>query len=140
MRIHHIGYLCKDINKTEEGFLELGYLRVSSPVYDPVRQCNISFLKKDGYNIELVNPVTKDSPIFPLLEKYKDSPYHFCYEVADLEKKTKDLLESDYFILKEKEIAPALDERNVVFLYKKGVGMIELLETIRNEKETYGND
>lgn len=128
MKIHHVGYLSKNLENTEKGFFELGYMRCTPPIYDNIRQCNISFIEKDGYVIELVNPASEGSPIFPLLAKYKDSPYHFCYEVEDLESETKRLLATDYFILQEKEVAPALDSRHVVFLYKKGVGMIELLE------------
>ncbi len=130
MKIHHIGYLVKNIEKSEKEFTKLGYIVEREAVYDSIRDCNISFLKNGEYRVELVNPASNCSPIFSLLEKYKDSPYHICYEVDGLEKIVEQFLEGGYFILKDVEKAPALDNRNVVFLYKKNLGMIEVLEQL----------
>lgn len=85
MRVHHVGYLVKRIERAEEIFSTLGYGRVTQTVLDPIRNVDISFWEKDGYVIELVCPKSEDSVVAGLIKKYKNTPYHICYESDDLE-------------------------------------------------------
>jgi len=61
MKIHHIGYLVKSMEKAQKTFTELGYRIEQETVYDDYRQIDICFLEKDGYRIELVCPGTATS-------------------------------------------------------------------------------
>jgi len=57
------------------------------------------------------------------------SPYHICYTVADIELTVKELRRQQKFVLVAKPVpACALENKRVAFLYKKEVGLIELLE------------
>lgn len=56
LKIHHIGYLVKKIEKAKKSFEALGYLVEQDTVYDDIRKVNICFLVKDGYRVELVSP------------------------------------------------------------------------------------
>ena len=53
LKIHHIGYLVKKIDKAKNTFESLGYLTRQDTVYDDIRKVNICFVEKDGYLIEL---------------------------------------------------------------------------------------
>ncbi len=128
MKVHHVGYLVKDAVKSKDEFMKLGYSVKQDVVYDETRDCNIAFLELDGFLIELVQPVSEKSPVYQLLNKYRDVPYHVCYETDDLECEVTHLLKNDYFIVREAEVSMPLNNRQVVFLCKKGVGMIELME------------
>ena len=55
-KIHHIGYLVKNIEKASKLFLTLGYQVEQDTVYDNYRGVDIRFLNKDGYRVELVAP------------------------------------------------------------------------------------
>ncbi len=128
MKIHHVGYLAKNIEKTRKKLLELGYT-VEKPVkYDEIRQINIEFLVNGDYRVELIQPMSEESPMYPLLKRFKNAPYHFCYEVADLDASVEELSSKGYTVIQEPEIAPCIEEKRVVFLNNISMGIIELVE------------
>ena len=128
LKIHHIGYLVKNLTKSLSLFSAFGYRVTKDRVYDAIRGINICFMEKDGYMIELVEPVEKDSVVSNLRKKIGNGPYHICYEVGNLAEAVKEL-EEDHFVVWEKaEVAPALDDRRVIFLLHAQMGLIELLE------------
>ena len=69
MKIHHIGYLVRKIDRAIQEFGDLGYQVLQETVYDDYRQVQICFMEKDGYVIELVSPTTKTSVVRDLLKK-----------------------------------------------------------------------
>ncbi len=127
LKIHHIGYLVKKIEKAKKTFEALGYLVEQDTVYDDIRKVDICFLVKDGYRVELVSPVSEDSVVSGLLKKYKNTPYHICYEAEDPEAAYQKLTENGFAAIDTPTPAPALDGRNVVFLISPVIGMIELI-------------
>ena len=131
LKIHHIGYLVKKIEKAKKTFEALGYSTEQDIIYDDIRKVNICFLVKDGYRVELVSPVSEDSVVSGLIKKYKNSPYHICYETPDLDKDLSLLTNEGFTAIDTPTPAPALENRRVVFLMNASIGMIELLETNR---------
>ncbi|MCR4943719.1 MAG: VOC family protein [Clostridium sp.] len=128
MKIHHVGYLVKKIEKAIRAFEGLGYNLIQDVILDEYRQVNICFLKKDGYVVELVSPISKESVVADLLKKIGNTPYHICYEVEDMKKELDSLLEQHYVLCSDLHRAIAIDNRNVCFLIHPYLGMIELLE------------
>lgn len=128
LKVHHIGYLVKKINAAIKEFAKLGYTIYLDTVYDDIRKVNICFMEKDGYVVELVSPTDSESVVAGLLKKYKNSPYHICYETQNLEKELALLTENGYTAIDTPTPAPALEGRRVVFLMNASLGMIELLE------------
>lgn len=127
LSVHHIGYLVKKIEKAKQAFLSLGYQVEQEIVYDDIRKVDICFLSKDGYRIELVSPAAETSVVAGLMKKYKNSPYHICYETADFEAALTELTAGGFIAIDTPTPAPALDGRDVVFLTNASMGMIELL-------------
>lgn len=132
LKIHHIGYLVKKIEKAKTTFEALGYLARQDTIYDGIRKVNICFLEKDGYLIELVSPVSDDSVVAGLMKKYKNSPYHICYETDNLETAFADLCAGGFTAIDAPTPAPAIDGREVVFLTSPNIGMVELLAPQEN--------
>lgn len=128
LKIHHIGYLVKNIAKTKTLFTEIGYSVEKDTTYDNFRDVDICFLIKDGYRIELVSPRTSSSVVGELRKKIGNSPYHICYEVDNLENAIEELGQKRFVLWEEPQIAPAIDGRRVAFLVNGQMGMIELLE------------
>lgn len=128
LKIHHIGYLVKKMEEAILAFQHLGYTVRQETAYDGIRRIHICFMEKDGYLIELVSPAESDSVVSGLLKKYKNSPYHICYETQDLDKELALLTAGGYTAIDAPTPAPALDGRRVVFLMNPFLGMIELLE------------
>ena len=128
LKIHHIGYLVKKMDAAIQSFENLGYQTVQGAVYDNIRKVNICFMEKDGCQIELVSPASEDSVVSGLIKRYKNSPYHICYETENFDKDYQTLTENGFLTIDTPTPAPALQNREVVFLTHASMGMIELLK------------
>lgn len=129
LKVHHIGYLVKKIEPAIHSFQNLGYEITQHTVYDEIRKVNICFMAKDGYCIELVSPASEDSVVSGLLKKFRNSPYHICYETTHFEEDYQRLTGEGFLSIDTPTPAPALQNRKVVFLTSRDLGMIELLES-----------
>ena len=123
MKIHHVGYLTKDLRASEKAFLKLGYEVEFPAAFDSLRDITITY-----YRVELIEPLGPNSPVYGLLKKYKNTPYHFCYEVTDLEEAVAELEAQGYYVIQAPLEAPCIEKRRVVFLMGADMGMIEVVE------------
>lgn len=128
MKIHHIGYLVKKIEKAAAAFEAMGYVREGGMTHDEYRKVDILFLEKDGYRIELVSPYAPDSVVAGLIKTYKNAPYHICYETEDFAAELAALENGGCVRMDEPAPAPAIGGRRVTFLMHAAMGMLELLE------------
>jgi methylmalonyl-CoA/ethylmalonyl-CoA epimerase len=128
MRIHHVGYVVKDITKAMEAHVALGFTTTSEVTHDRLRQADIVFLENGGYRIELVQPTGPESVAWTPLKRLGPGPYHVCYESEDLVADESRLADLGFVRLRPAEPAPALGDRNVLFLMGRHTGMIELVE------------
>ena len=129
MKVHHVGFLSKNLAKSQARFEELGFEIETEKKYDEIRKVNIAFLKNGDYRVELIEPVSEDSPMYPLLKRFKNTPYHFCYETGNLEESIEELTKKGFTVIQEPEIAPCIEGRRVVFLNNISSGIIELVES-----------
>ena len=127
MKVHHVGYLVKKLDKAAEEFEKLGFVRQGDLTNDTYLKVDILFLEKDGYVVELVSPNAPDSVVSGLIKTYKNAPYHICYESADFQADLEQLTQNGYVQIDQPAPAPAIGNRNVVFLMNSRLGMIELL-------------
>lgn len=132
MKIHHVGYLVKNIDKSLTDFVKLGYKKESEIIHDEFRKINICFLVNGDYRIEFVEPTEECEFLKNLIKKIGVGTYHLCYESDDFEKDVKNLTENGYIIAQEKAEAVAIDKKNVVFLYSRNAGLIEIIDNKRN--------
>ena len=128
LTIHHIGYLVKKIVPAIRSFEALGFQVAREVTRDDIREVDICFLEKDGYRVELVSPYSATSVVAGLLKKYKNCPYHICYETSHFEEALEELTSHGYVMMGSATPAPAIDQHPVVFLMNASLGMIELLD------------
>ncbi len=128
MKINHIGYLVKNLDKSLNAFLKLGYKIKQKTILDEYRQIKICFIEKNGYVIELVTPISKTSIVSKLIKKIGNSAYHICYETDDILSEMKNLENSGYILCSELHQAIAFQNRRVCFYLNPYLGIIELLE------------
>lgn len=128
MKIHHIGYLVKDIAKAVNKFEKLGYICNQDVVYDSIRDVNITFIKNGDYVVELVAPQSPASVVAELYKKFRNTPYHICYETADLDRDVATLQQDGFVLINTPAPAIAFGNRRVAFLMNAMIGMIELVE------------
>ncbi len=128
MRVHHVGYLVKRLEKARNGFSSLGFQAAGEAVYDGCRDIDILFMEKDGWLVELVSPRSEASVVAKLIKTYKNAPYHLCYEADDFLAELAELEKSGFTKIDSPAPAPALDGRRVCFLMSPHIGLVELLE------------
>lgn len=128
MKINHVGYIVKNLDKSLNAFLKLGYKIKQKTILDEYRQIKICFIEKNGYVIELVTPISKTSVVSKLIKKIGNSAYHICYETDDILSEMKNLENSGYILCSELHQAIAFQNRRVCFYLNPYLGIIELLE------------
>lgn len=128
LKIDHIGYLVKKIDRAAVMFEGLGFKCASQKTHDQIRHIDIVFMEKDGYNIELVSPYDEESVVSGLAKNVKNSPYHICYLSDDFTNDLNKLCQNGFAMIGEPLEAPAFNGKKVVFLVSYIMGMIELLE------------
>lgn len=125
---HHIGYLVKNMNESIKQFKILGYQLTNETITDQMRQIYITFLCKDGYRVELIQPISETSVVAGLMKKHKNSPYHICYTSDCFIEDTGYLTSHGYLAIDEPLAAPACDGHNVQFFIHPELGMIEIMD------------
>lgn len=68
MRVDHIGYAVKDMERARKAFEALGYV-FEDIVVDEARNVYICFGEDDSQRIELVSPISQGSPVDEVLNK-----------------------------------------------------------------------
>ena len=128
MRIDHIGYAVKNIDKAISSMEALGY-SFKPVVEDADRNIYISFGELDGYKVELVSPRGMGiSPIDTVLLKNGSTPYHICYRSKTIEEDIACLEKNNFKVIVPLASAIAFDYKRVAFMYSTSVGLIEIVE------------
>ena len=125
---HHIGYATTDISLSASAFERMGYLR--GPVFnDPLQRTLICFLTKNGEpSLELVQPADETSSVNKIVSARGVTPYHLCYETADIDTAFDELTEEGFIPLFRPVEAVAFGGRRICYFFKKEVGYLELVE------------
>lgn len=131
LKVHHIGYAVPSIDTALEEFAALGWRKCGGTTDDCSRQVRIAFMERDGYRVELVAPLSAESPIHKMLQKGSGTPYHFCYEVDNMEMAESELKKMKFIPFRKASAAPAIGGRRVEFFFAKNVGVFELVESTK---------
>ncbi|MCW6077019.1 VOC family protein [Clostridium sporogenes] len=135
MKISHIGYAVKDIDISVDEFKKLGFKKIKEKVVDKKRNVIIQFMDNKGCCIELIAPLDEESPVKNILKKLGDMPYHICYETNNIVEKIDELKRDKYFLIEHPSNAIGMEGNQVAFLYKKNVGIIELVQISKSLKD-----
>lgn len=137
MIIHHIAVATHDIELVLPVYRSLGYTPGDITV-DAHRNVRICFVSNVHTRLELVQSLGDNSPVSGILQKNpQDSVYHVCYEVHNLQDACSELKKSGFTRISPIEAAPAIDNRNVAFLFHSQLGVIELVEDYPDETVHY---
>lgn len=127
MRIDHIGYAVKNIDKARKSMEALGYV-FEETIADYERNIFLCFGELAGYRIELVAPMGEGSPVDMHLTKIGPTPYHICYRSSSIEEEIEKLKASRFKVSIPLTPAVAFGGKRIVFLYSLSAGLIEIVE------------
>ena len=125
MKLHHIGYIVKDISNYEKNLL---YEEKIKEIIDPVQNSKLALYKNySSCFIELVQPINPQSFNYNFLEKFGEQYHHLCYTVGSKEEMEgiSDRMKMIFF----KGPLPAIlfDNKEIYFYYSRNKTIIEFL-------------
>ena len=128
MKVHHIGYAVKDIQKGIGLFKVLGFEKSGDNLEDLNRKVSLQLMKNNNLIIELVAPIGKESPLTSFIERSGSAPYHFCFEIDDIEKEIVHLRKQKFTLIESIKPAQLFGKSKVAFLFNPHIGLIEIIE------------
>jgi methylmalonyl-CoA/ethylmalonyl-CoA epimerase len=131
-RLRHVGVAVPTLGPTTEMLSTLfGYKVVSGPFDDPIQKVSVNFLatsKNDAAEIELIAPLSDDSPIASMLAKSSGAAYHLCFETTDIEQALVHAKSNGCIIVSPPAPAVAFDGRRIAWIYTRSRQLFELVE------------
>lgn len=125
MKLHHIGIIVKDINKSIGLYKKLGYRQVGETVIDNIQKNIVAFMQlSQAPLIELIEPVDGSSSVI----NFKCGYHHLCFE-EDVNENVRESFGKLKIgkIFTQPILAPALDFREIVFAYLYNEMLIEII-------------
>jgi len=131
MRLHHLGFVVRDIAATMPGFLRSMAAAWDSQIFaDPNQKVRVAFLttRTGDPQVELIEPAGDDSPVLRFLNEKGGGLHHACYEVSDLEQELRDFKSRGALIVKRPKPAVAFQGRRIAWVLTPERLLVELLE------------
>ncbi|HXC96672.1 MAG TPA: VOC family protein [Edaphobacter sp.] len=131
-KLMHVGVAVPKLDPAAENLSKLfGYRVVSGPFDDPIQKVTVNFLTtapNDAVEIELIAPLTEDSPIRAMLNKNGGGAYHLCFETANLDEALKHATSNGCMIVSQPAPAVAFCGRRIAWIYTGAKQLFELVE------------
>ena len=132
-KLLHVGVAVPALGPATETLQSLfGYRVISGPFDDPIQKVTVNFLTQadtDSAEIELIAPLTDDSPIKSMLSKGSGGAYHLCFETSDMEKALAHATSRGCIIVSQPAPAVAFGGRRIAWIYTKTRQLFELVES-----------
>jgi methylmalonyl-CoA/ethylmalonyl-CoA epimerase len=135
MNLHHIGVATNDIMtgiRHHEDFFNIH--PVTEIVEDPIQKVLVVLLSAPsvgGPQIELIQPVSDDSPVSNMLKR-GTSLYHLCFEVEDIEAALLEARTRGALVISGPAPAELFKGRKIAFIYGPDHYVVEFLEVQRS--------
>lgn len=124
---HHVGMACRDIASEASDLRALGYCDESDDIVDPIQRVRIRFMVGMGPRIELIQPLTPDSPVQGLIKR-GTKYYHLAFETSQFKEMIAQLEKHDYRAITDVVPAVAFSMRSIVFMISPTMSIVELIE------------
>jgi len=127
-KINHFSIAVKDIQKFADLYSTLFGIRFTLPELLKTQNAYLSFGETEGAKLELISPVSEDSPVWKFLDKRGEGLHHVCFEVENLEQSLQSLKSKGVEIIGEPSEGGT--GKKIVFLHPRNTGgiLIELKE------------
>jgi methylmalonyl-CoA/ethylmalonyl-CoA epimerase len=131
-KLLHVGVAVPSLGPTTELLSALfGYRVMSGPFDDPIQKVTVNFLSKsddDVAEIELIAPITEDSPIRSMLAKDGGGAYHLCFETSDIDAALVHAKKHGCIVVSAPVPAVAFQGRRIAWIYTRSRQLFELVE------------
>jgi len=131
-KIEHIGIAVRNLEQSNSLFAKIfGKPPYKTEVVES-EGVSTSFFMTGDNKVELLEATNTESPIAKFIEKRGEGIHHIAFDVEDIKAEMM-RLESEGFVLLNKEPKPGADNKLVCFLHPKGTNgvLIELCQEIK---------
>jgi methylmalonyl-CoA/ethylmalonyl-CoA epimerase len=118
---HHVGLVVHSLTKTDV---------TCSVTVDPLQQVGVAFVSLHGLSVELIEPVTDNSPVRQSLLK-GCRLLHLCYEVNDVEVAIKNSMQHGFCCIARPKPAVAFENRLIAWVFSPVWGLYEFVQRQR---------
>jgi len=136
-KLLHVGVAVPSLETTTKSLESIfGYRVVSGPFDDPIQKVTVNFLaqgESDVAEIELITPLSEDSPVHAMLKKGSGGAYHLCFETTDIEAALMHAKDNGCIIVSQPVPAVAFQGRRIAWFYTPARQLFELVEASRPE-------
>ena len=144
LSLAHIGWAVESIEDAIKDLSVLGFSPTCGVCIDEARKVKLALVSDSRSNtIELVAPMAEDSPVSEILKKNGPTPYHICFTAEvehDFSECKKEFMSKGFAVLHKPAPAPLFGGKDVVFLYSKNLGLIELVIEPSDGKDASNHD
>ncbi|HYJ31067.1 MAG TPA: VOC family protein [Allosphingosinicella sp.] len=123
MRLHHVGYVVRDIEAFAEGFPGLALERT---VDDPLQRARLALYEAGGTYVELIQPEGPGAFTWAHLERAGEGMHHVCYEGVGAEEVDELLARHRMLKIRGPMHAPLFD-RPVLFAMTRKKAIVEFI-------------
>ncbi len=123
MRLHHVGYVVRDIQAYAVGIPGLVFARA---VDDPLQHARLALYDAGGAYVELIQPEGPDAFTWAHLERCGEGMHHICYEGPDEAGVERLIAERRMLKIRGPIHAPLFD-RPVLFAMTRKKAIVEFL-------------
>ena len=131
MRLHHIGIVVDNIEEWADYYKNIfGLPAVGKQVLDPIQKVEVIFINMGqdvAITVELIRPVSEDSPVYKFLKK-GGGLHHICFEVEDIRKSEEDFKKKGALILGKPVPGKGHNDRLTLWLYTPKRELVELVQ------------
>ena len=131
-KLLHVGVAVPSLDAATESLSTLfGYKVVSGPFDDPIQKVRVTFLAKaatEVAEIELIAPLSDDSPIQSMLKKSGGGAYHLCFSTNDIEAALSHAQSNGCVVVSPPVPAVAFQGRRIAWIYTPSHQLFELVE------------
>lgn len=117
MRLHHVGYVVRDIDAAAAIYRSLGFGEGERHEIPEQKIVAMTFHAGSGW-LELIQPTDPEGPIAAYMAKKGEGVHHVAFEVDDIEAKLAELKASDVQLIDE---TPRIGAHNwrIAFIHPK---------------------
>lgn len=131
MKLHHYGFVVADIREGMRGFCaSLGAEWDGRIFEDPLQKVKVAFLTTGAADaqLELVEPMGTDSPVYRFLQERGGGLHHACWSVDDLDAQLLAMRARGAIIARRPKPALAFGGRRIAWVLTREQLLVEFLE------------
>lgn len=137
MKLNHLGFVTRDLEKTVKGYLQMGFVKVHEDVkhHEP-KNMYVQRVRLGETIVEIMQPADPSKPSFAgeTLDASKAPVVlqHLCYDVEDIHKTVEELMATGEYAIHEPITSGVFQKNQICFLRHKQLGLIEFFEWPRS--------